>query len=73
MQAKVVIDLAPWPAAVGAAMSAASAYTEGPLSTTLNTASLVIQAMTLGALLTHFPGLPSSAARRGTVLRRSDR
>ena len=73
MQAKVVIDLAPWPAAVGAAMSAASAYTEGPLSTTLNTASLVIFAMTLGALLTHFPGLPTSVARGGTALPDSER
>lgn len=65
MQASAVINLATWTTAFGAAVGVASAYTAGPLSGALNTLALVINSMTLGALLTHHPGMPTSAAHDG--------
>lgn len=59
MQSKDVINTASGTAALGVLLSVASGCADGALSNTLNTLSLVVCSMTLGALLTHFPGFPS--------------
>lgn len=56
MRTKDVIDWAPLFVAIGAWLTVASQYSQGPMSTALNMTGLVVSLLTLGALFAHFPG-----------------
>lgn len=55
MRTKDVIDWAPHFVAIGAWLTVASQYSQGPISAALNMAGLVVNLLTLGALFAHFP------------------